>query len=160
MDMVEIVAGALVAIVTSAATAYVTIWLKSRAERIRWEREVAVKHAALRMSDPKAAVRLATDLGRGAIAVVFADGRRDKFPVPNMGTLLIGRSPECDICLEDEDVSKLHARIHSENGCIYLEDILSAQGVIVNGRRVDQRARLGNGDTFVIGSATFELMIW
>lgn len=160
MDVVEILAGALVAIVTSAVTAYITVRLQSRAERSKWDREIAVKYSALRMRDPQAAVRLATDTGQAALVVVHADGTRDKHPIPKMGTLLIGREQECDISVCGDDISGLHARVHSEGNCIYIEDVKSTNGVLLNGRQIDRRARLVNGDTFQIGSTTFEMVIW
>jgi ABC-type multidrug transport system ATPase subunit len=49
--------------------------------------------------------------------------------------LLIGRAPECAICLPHPTVSRHHALITWEGGRARLEDLASLNGVLVNGRR-------------------------
>ena len=64
---------------------------------------------------------------------------------------LIGRSPECDICLEDAAASAHHARIKMEDARWSIEDLKSRNGTFLNGRRIDSRARLDAGDRIKIG---------
>ena len=70
----------------------------------------------------------------------------------------IGRSRECDIFLEDLAVSRLHATIRLlSDGNYEIEDLRSATGTFVNGRRIT-RSRLAEGDTVQIGSS--KLAFW
>ncbi len=49
---------------------------------------------------------------------------------------VIGRDADCQICLEDETVSKRHAEIEIQNGKICIYDKGSANGVFVNGKKI------------------------
>jgi hypothetical protein len=79
-------------------------------------------------------------------ALRFAGTRRE---LANESVVL-GRSRECDITLDDPNVSRRHAEIRREDGAYWIVDLNSTNGVEVNGERVD-RARLANADTIVIG---------
>jgi hypothetical protein len=65
--------------------------------------------------------------------------------------LLIGRSRECDIQLNDANVSRRHAEIRQEGATFWVVDLDSTNGVEVNGRRL-KRAKLEHGDRLVLGS--------
>lgn len=67
----------------------------------------------------------------------------------------IGRSPECDLTLPHDTVSRTHAKIeyHSNKVCT-IEDLGSTNGILVNSRKVD-RAEISNGDTLQIGELAF-----
>lgn len=62
----------------------------------------------------------------------------------------IGRARDNDIILENLSVSRNHARIRHENGQYVLIDLNSANGLYVNGVRVN-RAELVDGDIVSIG---------
>jgi len=51
-------------------------------------------------------------------------------------TTTIGRSEECDIVLEDESVSRQHARITLTENHFHIEDLNSTNGTFVNGKRI------------------------
>jgi hypothetical protein len=70
----------------------------------------------------------------------------------------LGRSPDNMIRLEDQIVSRQHARILGENGCYYIEDLGSGNGTLVNGRRITQKTPLHAGDQIKMGSTLFELV--
>ncbi|SPD75918.1 putative HD-GYP domain protein [uncultured Desulfobacterium sp.] len=69
--------------------------------------------------------------------------------VINQG-LSIGRGVENDLSLADHSVSRRHAVIRSEHGMAVIYDMGAANGVIVNGRRVDKQA-LKPGDEIGLG---------
>ena len=71
--------------------------------------------------------------------------------------VVLGRSRECDITLDDPNASRRHAEIRREDGAFWIVDLKSTNGVEVNGERVE-RARLTNSDTILIGKTelTFE----
>lgn len=65
--------------------------------------------------------------------------------------VLIGRSLDNTIVLNDQDVSRCHARIvHRDSGDVIV-DTDSANGTWVNGERVRERP-LRKGDTILLGS--------
>ena len=66
--------------------------------------------------------------------------------------VLIGRSPECHITIEDPLVSRRHARIRIDDGVATLEDLGSRNGVALNGVRLQARHRLSDGDRIRLGT--------
>jgi hypothetical protein len=65
--------------------------------------------------------------------------------------VLLGRSRECDIQVEDPNVSRRHAELRQEGSTYWIVDLDSTNGIEVNGKRV-KRAKLESGDTFTVGS--------
>lgn len=66
--------------------------------------------------------------------------------------VLIGRSGECQVALEDPMVSRRHARIELRAGVAKVFDLGSRNGVVVNGERVNVSKLLHNGDRIRIGT--------
>ena len=65
--------------------------------------------------------------------------------------ILIGRSKDCDIRLEDPNVSRRHAEVRREGETYWVVDLDSTNGVVVNGHRL-KRAQLTEGDRITLGS--------
>ena len=65
--------------------------------------------------------------------------------------LTIGRSPQCDIFLNDMTVSRMHATIAPRDGGFVITDSQSYNGIWINNVSVDQ-AKLNNGDIVQIGA--------
>jgi Protein of unknown function (DUF3662)/FHA domain len=89
----------------------------------------------------------ALDLAHTPPALVVA-GKRHEL---TGGTMVIGRSRECDLTLSDPNVSRRHAEIRREEGGHWIVDLGSTNGVEVNGKRVP-RARLEDDDLVVLGT--------
>jgi pSer/pThr/pTyr-binding forkhead associated (FHA) protein len=67
------------------------------------------------------------------------------------GPVRVGRSPECEVRLDDRTVSRFHAVIEvGPDGAFRVKDLESSNGVRVNGRRV-RGWQLSDGDTIQIG---------
>jgi pSer/pThr/pTyr-binding forkhead associated (FHA) protein len=62
----------------------------------------------------------------------------------------IGRSPDCDIFLDDVTVSRKHAVLVAEGGTFRIEDQGSLNGTFVNRKRIES-AELENGDEVQVG---------
>jgi two-component system cell cycle response regulator len=62
----------------------------------------------------------------------------------------IGRSPDCELWLGDDGVSRKHARIFQEAAAYLIEDTESANGTFVQGLRVS-RQLLRDGDVIQFG---------
>ena len=65
--------------------------------------------------------------------------------------VVIGRSRECDIQLQDANVSRRHAELRQEGATFWIVDLESTNGMELNGRPT-RRAKLSNGDTVTLGS--------
>ena len=63
---------------------------------------------------------------------------------------LIGRSPECDVFLDDVTVSRRHAQVLRQNGQFVIEDKGSLNGTFLNRRRIES-GQLEDGDEVQIG---------
>jgi|HubBroStandDraft_4_1064222.scaffolds.fasta_scaffold25733_2 two-component system cell cycle response regulator len=66
---------------------------------------------------------------------------------------IVGRAVEATIRLEDDGVSRRHAKICQADGEVWVEDMRSANGTIVNGQTVERRV-LRDGDKIQMGSTT------
>jgi two-component system, cell cycle response regulator len=72
---------------------------------------------------------------------------------------VLGRDAKCDIVVDDEGVSRRHARIaRSEWGYFELVDLGSKNGVLVEGEPI-ARMTLQDGDTFTVGDTRFTVSI-
>jgi pSer/pThr/pTyr-binding forkhead associated (FHA) protein len=67
------------------------------------------------------------------------------------GELTIGRSRQCDIVLPSENVSRRHARIFTQKEGLFIEDLRSANGVFVNGKRVFEATELTDKSVARVG---------
>ncbi len=62
----------------------------------------------------------------------------------------LGRDPSCDLVLNDPKCSRRHAVLEGEPGSLSIRDSGSANGVFVNGKRVDRTPLVG-GDVIQVG---------
>ncbi|HEX6919469.1 MAG TPA: DUF3662 and FHA domain-containing protein [Actinomycetes bacterium] len=65
----------------------------------------------------------------------------------------IGRGTDTDLRIDDPGVSRNHAEVRREGGDVTIVDAGSTNGVVVDGRRV-QQARLSDGASIVLGNTT------
>ena len=68
------------------------------------------------------------------------------------GEMLIGRGPECDVSILGTHVSRVHARVTNARGEVSVEDPGSRNGLFLNGRRLEEKAVLQEGDSLLIGT--------
>jgi hypothetical protein len=87
------------------------------------------------------------DLARAPAAVMVAGRRREL----DDRVVVVGRSRECDIAVDDPNVSRRHAEIRREDGAYWIVDLGSTNGVTVNGERVE-RARLDPDAEVLLGT--------
>jgi serine phosphatase RsbU (regulator of sigma subunit) len=70
-------------------------------------------------------------------------------------TAILGRHPECTICLDQGAVSRQHAKIEFREGDYWVEDLRSRNGTYVNSAPVIAPRRLQNGDRLKICDLEF-----
>jgi hypothetical protein len=85
-----------------------------------------------------------------ALVVRQGGGRAGESFRPTGERTRIGRSPDCEIFLDDVTVSRNHAVLIENNGSYSVEDQGSLNGTFVNRRRID-RAPLAEGDELQVG---------
>jgi len=85
-----------------------------------------------------------------ALVVRQGGGRAGESFRPSADRTRIGRSPECEIFLDDVTVSRNHAVLIARPDGFVVEDLGSLNGTFVNRRRIDT-AVLKGGDELQIG---------
>lgn len=88
-------------------------------------------------------------------ALLVGNGKRN---VLSGNRVVLGRSREADIVVDDPNVSRKHAELRRGDGGWQIVDLGSTNGIKVNGRRAEQHA-LSPGDRITLGvtDLTFEL---
>ncbi|MBV9837658.1 MAG: FHA domain-containing protein [Solirubrobacterales bacterium] len=89
-------------------------------------------------------------------ALLLIDGKR---LVVGPAGVTLGRSRQCDVVLDDPNVSRTHAEIRPRGGSWVLSDLGSTNGSTVNGRRVEGPEVIKRGDEIELGTSVirFEL---
>ena len=85
-----------------------------------------------------------------ALVVRSGGGMAGQSFQPDQAKTLIGRSPECDVFLDDVTVSRRHAELVREGETFSIRDLGSLNGTYVNRRRIES-AVLENDDEVQIG---------
>jgi DNA-binding winged helix-turn-helix (wHTH) protein len=75
------------------------------------------------------------------------------------GSNLLGRDRDCAVRMDSATVSRHHARIVVAPEETTVEDLQSKNGTRVNGRRVERRVALRDGDRVQVGSVTMTYRI-
>jgi pSer/pThr/pTyr-binding forkhead associated (FHA) protein len=71
--------------------------------------------------------------------------------------VVLGRSAQADIVLEDPYASEFHLRLVRQDEGIVLHDLGSTNGTYVNGRRVGSPIPLNKGDAIQVGKTIMEV---
>jgi hypothetical protein len=89
-----------------------------------------------------------TEDGGFLAELVLPDGRR---VAVGSDPLVIGRLPECQVVLQDSNVSRRHAELRRNGDGVILTDLGSTNGTRVNGTPVREQL-LASGDEVSVGS--------
>jgi DNA-binding SARP family transcriptional activator len=117
-------------------------------------------HETAQTTATHAVVGLGPHTGTTAAASAVAelrgrDGQRHRLE----GSTRIGRRPDNDIVLDDDEVSRYHAVVIDTAGSFVISDLRSTNGVQVGGRRIRGSATLADGDEIRIGGHEFTFQI-
>jgi len=72
-------------------------------------------------------------------------------------SLVIGRSARTDIRLTEPSVSRQHCRIWVAAGALFVNDLNSKNGTLVNGRRISGATTLADGDVLELGTCALQV---
>lgn len=71
--------------------------------------------------------------------------------------VVLGRSPEADVLLDDPYASMFHLRLTMDGDTMTLADLGTTNGTYVNGRRVTNPVALNAGDSVQVGKTIMEV---
>lgn len=77
------------------------------------------------------------------------------YSLSGKSTVMIGRSPDCDIVQTLPYLSARHAQISAQNGAYYLSDCGSKAGTYLNRHRISKPVRLRDKDCFSLADRVF-----
>ena len=72
-------------------------------------------------------------------------------------SVVVGRSDEADVFLDDPYASTFHMRLTIDEGTMVLADLGTTNGTYVNGRRVTTPMPLSTGDSVQVGKTIMEV---
>ena len=97
----------------------------------------------------------------GVITVIDSRGKETRYPLDKIKMredIRIGRCSVNEIPLDKEDrtASRHHARIIFEDGEYFIEDICSAGGTFVNGKKIGRKRKLEDEDEIKMGNVLMQ----
>lgn len=115
----------------------------------------------LRDNSDLASVRIGPGiLGRFIIKVTNGPNAGAEFSMQKGSSYVLGKDPTlCDIAFQDLSVSRQHARISIDDANqVFIEDLSSRNGVLVNGMAVTGKYLLSSEDLISLGTTSFLLI--
>jgi two-component system, cell cycle response regulator len=70
------------------------------------------------------------------------------------GAAVIGRATNAEVRVDDDGISRTHARLRAETDRAWVEDMGSRNGTFVNGQRISTPTELREGDKIQVGRGT------
>lgn len=87
--------------------------------------------------------------------LTFLSGARPGRLVPiEAGELTVGRTDDATLRIDDESLSRKHARFFTLLGAYYVQDLQSTNGTFVDGVRITQPVKLEDGQRIQLGLST------
>lgn len=77
---------------------------------------------------------------------------------PQKSELILGRSPESDIVIDNKNISRKHAKLKQDIDGVWLEDLSSKNGVLVNDQKILAPVLLKDSDQIQLGDLKLELV--
>jgi pSer/pThr/pTyr-binding forkhead associated (FHA) protein len=107
-------------------------------------------------SQPAKPAKPAKGRGPGRLKILEPASRQgETFPLTD--ELTVGRCGGCGIVLADDSfVSTVHARVFRRDGTVYIEDLGSRNGTLLNGEPLVHAAPLRRGDHVQFGQTVAE----
>ena len=94
--------------------------------------------------------------GDAVLVVIYGDDMGKRYPLTKP-SIVLGRSSECDILLEDDSVSRNHAMVMNTGDSHLLKDLASTNGTYVNDQKTGELV-LRDGDLLKIGRTIFKFL--
>jgi pSer/pThr/pTyr-binding forkhead associated (FHA) protein len=121
------------------------------------------------MSDPDKKTVVSTDnrklksvglLGKKGLLVVLSPNLFGVSCVVDKPAIVVGRHRECDLALDDPQLSRKHCTLTVDaNGDFFLEDLNSTNSTFLNSKKLAEKTRLHYGDRIIIGNTIIRFYI-
>lgn len=70
---------------------------------------------------------------------------------PKKTELILGRSSDVDISIDNKNISRKHAKLKQDIDGIWIEDLKSKNGILVNGHKITAPVLLNDSDEIELG---------
>ena len=90
------------------------------------------------------------------VVIIKSDTQRGN-EVEVQDVVVLGRSEEADVLLDDPYASDFHMRLVAQENGMVLHDLGSTNGTYVNGRRITAPTTLRRGDNVQVGKTVMEV---
>ena len=90
-------------------------------------------------------------------AIVLKDENLERtyqVPMP----CVIGRGEDAHLKIPEETISHRHALISEDSGQVFIRDLGSRNGILVNGKRVEEKAAMNPGDSIRLGRVVLKYL--
>ncbi len=100
---------------------------------------------------PKGTLKGRGSAPQAVLVIEDRDGKKQVMPFSG-DEIVVGRGGQGNtVRLQERDVSRHHARFSRSNGTVWVEDLGSSNGTLVNGERIQGKRRIREGDLVQIG---------
>lgn len=94
----------------------------------------------------------------GCLIVIYGQDMGRRIQV-STEPLIIGRSPQCEVQVDQESVSRNHCRVRHHEGEFRVRDLDSTNGTYVNDDLIEAEARLRHGDQLKVGRTILKFIV-
>ncbi len=101
--------------------------------------------------DDDKTVRIQDNSGLKLKFTAETNGRTKEYTASIRQKITVGRGADCEVCIEDNSVSKHHIEISYESDGLYVRDLGSSNGTLLNGEKVTGSTPLRTNDVLVLG---------
>jgi diguanylate cyclase (GGDEF)-like protein len=99
----------------------------------------------------------ARDPRQACLILIYGDELGRRVPLELHDAIHVGRDTDCELVLDDETVSRRHARVSYSEGHYAIRDLGSTNGIFVNNLPTEEHALL-DGDLVKIGRNIFKFL--
>jgi two-component system cell cycle response regulator len=96
------------------------------------------------------------DADTASLVIIHGVNLGKRFEIRNK-EFIIGRSTQADVPINEENISRKHARIYKKNKIFIIEDLGSTNGTFVNTKKVEVR-ELIDGDLILVGNTLLKFI--
>ena len=135
-------------------------------KRRKLARERAMKEAVLAGSESESPEKANAGIKQEAplpakynlsLTVVTGSEPGKRFNLGFNDSAVIGRASDCDLTLNDSEISSRHAEIKFDKGILVIKDLNSTNGTLINGVPIHTLHYLQDGDQILIGRTELRL---
>lgn len=94
---------------------------------------------------------------RAREVVIVRSDSQSGLEIPIDSVVVMGRSEQADVVLDDSYASEFHLRFSIDDGSLLVQDLGSTNGTYVNGRRITTPVTVTRGDAVQVGKSVMEV---